>query len=171
MKKQVGVWLIIITAVVATTIWYNYLSYENVDVSKTMSGETVKQIVMDLTDVDLVVCKSNDGRIAASLSGEKAKADEWTLETYVKGAELQIQSVFKQRAYLNYKDKPRRELVVSLPEQAYDDIRLNWSANWRNASLTVQAANGEIQVISPHSLEASGPVDTPFGPIRIVKSR
>jgi len=167
MRKQAAIWLAFIVLAVGAFAWYKFLSYANVDVRKEMSGEGISSISLELRDVDLIIQKSPDRQITARLSGEKAKADRWTLDTYVQGPALQIESLFAQRAYLNYKDNPKRVLILSLPEKQYDSIRLKFSSEWRKSSLKVQMANGELQAVNLKKLKNPGYAETPFGNIRI----
>jgi len=171
MRKQFAIGFAIILAAAGAFIWYQFLSYENVDVRKEVSGDKITNITLDLRDVDLILQKSSNQQITARLSGEKAKADHWTLETDMQGSTLRIASGFAQRAYLNYIDKPKRELIVSLPEKVYKDILLNLSSDWRNVSLTVQAADGTLQEVNVKKLKDPGHVETLFGNLRIQTHR
>ena len=101
--------------------------------------------------------------------GEKAKADKWTLDTSVQGTVLKIESNFLQKAYLNYKDKVSRELIVSLPKKKYDSIHLKISPqSEENLSVSIQTANGEIKRIDTVNLKTQSRLETEFGSIFII---
>ncbi|PUA39095.1 hypothetical protein C8Z91_11540 [Paenibacillus elgii] len=162
--QQVLKWTAVgVIAAALVAVWFLYIKYEDIEKQKDISSEGISQILIRVRDVDLVLKESGDGKIHAALTGEKARSDSWTLEAGTEGASLQIESAFIQKAYLNYKDHPRRELIVSLPKKSYNSIRLIESSHWRNASFSIPESDGTPKTWSAAGLKGRKELESPFG--------
>lgn len=163
-------WMMVGIVVIALVIlWVLFIRYEKIERQEDFSGEGMSHVQLRVQDVDLVLEESKDENIHAALIGEKARADLWTLELHAEGTKLTIESVFKQKAYLNIKDRPQRQLVVRLPKKAYDSLRLIESSGWRNAAFSIPDPNGTRQVWSAANLKGRQELATAFGPLVLSK--
>lgn len=154
-------------AAALAAVWFFFLKYEKVGQQDRFSGDAISQLQIRVQDVDLVLNESEDGFIHARLEGEKAKADRWTLRTGVAGDLLNIESEFTQKAYFNYKDRPKRELIVSLPRKTYESLRLSESTHWRDASFSILSSDGTRKTLNAEGLKEQGQLTTLFGVLRV----
>ncbi|SHE68059.1 hypothetical protein SAMN05444392_102352 [Seinonella peptonophila] len=141
------------------------LSTDQVNMIKEESGESIRQVKLDITDAELLIKESNDLNVHAQLSGSKASADQAVLTTSVKHSILEVKAAYVEGSYIDLNketlnDQTGVKLTLSLPKKQFDQIQVNIPK--ANSSIKIRV-KGKLENIDKKTPK----VDSLFGTIYI----
>lgn len=105
------------------------LSTDKVNITKEESGESIKQVMIDINRADLILKESTNSNIQAHLSGLMGNADDAVLTTSVNVSVLEIKAAYMDYSILDLNketlmDQTGVKLTLSLPKKQYDKIQV-----------------------------------------------